>query len=300
MEEGQIPEIGEQPAQTGPLEQPKGEKPGPEEQPAKGKTEPPAGPELENVNLVDLIEQPAWKTILIGLVKSEKMDPWDIDIVDLANKYWEKIQNMQRADLRIPANAILASAILLKLKARTIRLSSLDEDEEETKEVSREELAMIEESLPELKGQRQFREGKISLDELVVSIEKILEKTKQRKSILREKDLPEFKFFLNEENIDGKIENVFAKIRERADSQGLVAFTALLDERTPMAMINCFVPLLFLVNQGKVNAWQDEWFGEIFISLIEGGEENREREGPGKGESREEKEPEGKKGRAKK
>ncbi len=230
--------------------------------------QPPAETTPEKVDLIDLIEQPAWKTILIDLVKSEKMNPWDIVIVDLANKYWEKIQGMQKADLRIPANAILASAILLKLKARTIKLSSVEEEEEETKEISQEELAMIEESLPELKGQRQFREGKISLDELVLSIEKILEKTKHKQSILRQKEIPEFNFFLEEENIEQKIEAVYNKIKERADSQNLVAFTALLDEKTPLAMVNCFIPLLFLVNRGKVNAWQDTWFGEIFISIL--------------------------------
>ncbi|MEK6820785.1 MAG: hypothetical protein AABY11_00095, partial [archaeon] len=35
-------------------------------------------------DLVGLIDQPAWKTILISLVKNEKMDPWNIDVKDLA------------------------------------------------------------------------------------------------------------------------------------------------------------------------------------------------------------------------
>jgi segregation and condensation protein A len=247
--------------------------------------------EQGQVNLVDLIEQPAWKTILIDLVKSNKMDPWDIDIVDLANNYWLKIQNMQRGDLRIPANAILAAAILLKLKARTIKLSKIDEEEEETKEISKEELALIEESIPQLSGQRQFREGKISLDELVLSIENILIKTKSRQSILRQKEIPEFKFFVGEGNIDQKIDAVFKKISERADSQGLVMFTALLDEKTPLEMVNCFIPLLFLVNKGKVNAWQEEWFGEIFISLMKEAEESKEKA------EKEELEKKGKKGK---
>ena len=73
---------------------------------------------LESINLIDLVDQPAWKTILIDLVKSEKMNPWEIDLVDLANKYYQKILAMEKTDLKLPANAILASAILLKFKAR--------------------------------------------------------------------------------------------------------------------------------------------------------------------------------------
>jgi len=223
----------------------------------------------EKEYLVDLIDQPAWKTILIGLVKGNKMDPWNIDIVELADLYWQKIQQLERQDLRVPANAILASAILLKMKARTIKLSSVqEEEEEEKKHISQEELLMIEDALPELKGQRQSREGSISLDELVGSIGEILEKTKSRKSILHEKDLPEFNITFNKDNDAQSIERVFEKIKQRADSQGLVMFTQLLDEKTVLEMVNNFMPLLFLVNKGRVNAWQEEWFGEIFISIV--------------------------------
>ena len=227
----------------------------------------PEGQEKEY--LVDLIDQPAWKSILIELVKSNKMDPWNINVVELANLYWQKIQLLERQDLRVPANAILASAIMLKLKARTIKISSVEEEDEETKEISREELAMIEETIPELRGQRQFREGKISLDELVESIGEILEKTKYKKSILRDKEIPEFSLEFNKEKAAEQVDKVLAKIKEKVDSQGLVSFTDLLEEQTPLAMVYCFVPLLFLVNSGKVNAWQEEWFGEIFISLME-------------------------------
>lgn len=235
----------------------------------------PEGKEKEY--LVDLIDQPAWKTILIELVKSNKMDPWNIDVVELANLYWQKIQQLERQDLRVPANAILASAILLKLKARTIKLSSVEEEEdEERREISKEELKMIEETIPKLRGQRQFREGRISLDELVESIGEILEKTKQKKSILRDKELPEFNLEFSKEKAAEQVDKVFKRIKEKADSQGLVTFSALLEERTPIAMVYCFVPLLFLVNNGKVNAWQEEFFGEIFISLIKQDSEEKE------------------------
>jgi segregation and condensation protein A len=235
----------------------------------------------EKQYLVDLIDQPAWKSILIELVKGNKMDPWNIDVVELANLYWQKIQLLEKQDLRVPANAILASAILLKLKARTIKLSSVEEEEEtEAKEISREELAMIEETIPELRGQRQFREGRISLDELVNSIGEILEKTKQKKNILHDKQIPEFNLEFNKGGAAEQVDKVLARINELADSQGLVMFSALLEDKTPIGMVNCFVPVLFLTNSGKINAWQEEWFGEIFISLMK---ENAGSQAEGKG-----------------
>jgi len=230
----------------------------------------------ETVNLVDLIDQPAWKTILLELVKTEKMDPWGIDICDLADKYLFKINQLGQSNLKVPANAILASAILLKMKARAIKLRGIDDDEDATKELSEEDIRMLEESIPELKGTRQFRQGKVSLDELVEGIADVLNKTRKKQSnVLRSKELPEFNVLVDEEGIEEKIGLVEKKISEMADSQGLVLFSQLLDEKTPIAMVNIFLPLLFLVNRGKVNAWQDQWFGEIMIALLEKGNEKK-------------------------
>jgi len=233
----------------------------------------------ESVDLVDLIHQPAWKTILVDLVKREKMDPWDIDVADLADKYLEKINQLEKKDLRIPANAFLACAILLKMKARSLKISSLEEWEEEWAadgKVSEQEKMFFDESaIPELRSSFRAREGKVSLDQLVLGIESILEKTKKTAYKDRDKELPKFDIPYNLNNIDEKIDDVFKKISERVDSQGLVLFSALLDEKNPLEMINTFVPVLFLMNKGKIVAWQEQFFGEIFISLKS--EEKKER-----------------------
>ncbi len=219
-------------------------------------------------DLVDLIDQPAWKSILLELVKTEQMDPWDIDICALADKFLEKVGQLEHANLKVPANAILASAILLKMKARALKLRGID-DEEVTEELSQEDIQMLEDSIPELKGVRRFREGKVSLDELVEGIADVLNKTKHKQnSILRSKEIPEFNVLVGEGSIEERVSDIEQRISERADSQGLVTFSQLLNEQTPVEMVYVFIPLLFLMNKGKINAWQEEWFGEIFISIV--------------------------------
>ena len=225
----------------------------------------------ENVNLVDLIDQPAWKSILLDLVKSEKMDPWAIDVGELADKYLAKINLLEKADLRLPANAILASAILLKFKAKSLRLTSLEEKEPE---VTPEEIARMNALIPDLSSVRRGREGRVSLDELVNSIESIIEKTKTKEAKRIFRQVPVFQLPFTEENLEEKIDLIFAKINERMDSQGLVIFSTLLDTNTSEERVNTFVPILFLVNKNKINAWQEEFFGEIFISLRVNGNEN--------------------------
>lgn len=220
--------------------------------------------EAETINLVDLIDQPAWKTILLDLVKTEKMDLWAIDIGELADKYLKKINQLEKTDLRLPANAILASAILLRFKAKSLRITSLEEKEEE---ISPEEIARMNAMVPDLTSVRRGKEGKVSLDELVNSIESIIEKTKTKEAKRIFSEVPVFQLPFTEENMEERINLVFAKINERVDSQGLLMFSALLDKNTSEERVNTFVPMLFLVNKGKINVWQEDFFGEIFISL---------------------------------
>ncbi len=220
---------------------------------------------LGNVNLVSLIDMPEWKTILLDLVNSEKMDPWDINISFLAETYLHKINSMERVDLRIPANAILASAILLRAKSKLLKISSLEE-EDETKNGTDK---IIEEFIPELKNPATLREGKISLDELVNAIEAIVEQTKSKKNKLRE--MPELKFQVPivTENINEKMEKVLSQIKQKADSEGMVLFSALIEKNSSSHLIDTFIPILFLNNEEKINVWQEDWFGEIFIYLLE-------------------------------
>ena len=79
--------------------------------------------DYSKMDLVDLIDQPAWKTILLNLVETEKMDPWNINVVVLCEKYLNKINELEGNNLRVPANAILACAILVKTKSKYLKLS---------------------------------------------------------------------------------------------------------------------------------------------------------------------------------
>ena len=229
-------------------------------------------PELsaETVDLVELIHVPEWKSILVELVKSEKMDPWNIDLIGLANQYAAKIASLTETNLRIPANAILALSILLKFKSKKLRISSIEELDElqtELSALSPAEKRLFESMVPELQNPRALREGGVSLDSLVEAIEELISKSK-RKSLLGHSSpfsaLPAFSL----ENIEEKLDGVFQKIRQNADGEGLALFSQLLNgDRSPTAVLDVFIPVLFLANQQKVSAWQDDWMGEIFISL---------------------------------
>lgn len=220
-------------------------------------------------DLVGLIEQPAWKTILITLVKSERMDPWNIDVKVLAEKYLQKIRSLNSTDLRLPANAILASAILLKFKARTLRLPSLEEEEELRIKSLMTEEELLGGMMPELISPSLVREGKVSLDQLVQSIEEILDKTKSK--VLRERDgreRPVFNLPFAGLNMETKMKEVLDLARTHADETGLARFSMMVRGKETNDVVESFLALLFLINQNQVSAWQEVLFGEILVNVF--------------------------------
>ena len=96
---------------------------------------------------------------------------------------------------------------------------------------------------------------------------------KESEKLVIDLDLQPFTVAVGRNNIiEDKMGEVLSKIREKMDSQNLVLFDALLNESNPVEMINTFLPVLFLMSQGKLIAWQNEFFGEIFIQLLENAE----------------------------
>jgi len=222
--------------------------------------------DYSKMDLVDLIDQPAWKTILLDLVETEKMNPWDIDVVELTVKYIKKINDLSGHNLRVPANAILACAILVKTKSKYLRLSSLD-DVEKDAALTPEQRAMMFREVPDLMSNRVAREGRITLDELVSNIEGIIQRTTPKKSGAR--NIPRMEINFDSSSIEEKMQEVFDLIKTKVDSQGIVLFNDLLSERENLdVLVETFLPVLFLMNNGKIIAYQNEFFGEIFVKLI--------------------------------
>lgn len=234
----------------------------------------PTDPVRANVDLVNIVHMPEWKSLLIDLVKSNQMDPWGIDIIDLAEKYLKKVKELEGLNLRVPANCMLACAILLHLKAKKMVILPFEEEEELVNEANAayKQERLFDDFIPELKNPRMMREGRVSLDELVSAIENLLDNQKKYGNRFGKRlgggDVA-FHIPFSETDMQERQEKVYNKILQHKDSTGLCLFSHMTKELTPVEKIFHFVPLLFLANKGKVTAWQEEFWGEIFIAVNE-------------------------------
>ncbi|MFH1307093.1 MAG: segregation/condensation protein A [Candidatus Micrarchaeota archaeon] len=232
--------------------------------------------EKKEHNLEKIIQMDTWREILYDMVAKREINPWDIDVVVVAGKYLGRIKEMQMDDLRIPANLILAAAILLRFKSDMINL------DEPAQMVLDDFDSVGEGEIPQLELRARIPpKRRVTLDELVDAVENVFEEQKKHmerveKRAAMKTEIAPLEIKMNEFNIEHGINSVLEKIKTRLDREGLVTFSNLLDNRNRVEIIYTFIPLLFLAQEGKVHLRQDPFFGEIFINL-NGKEEKKEK-----------------------
>ena len=81
--------------------------------------------------------------ILVDMAKSGKIDPWNIDIVDVTDKYLAHMVDMKSQNLRVTGRTFLFAAILLKLKSNVLEGIDITSFESQEPEIQYDEDGFI-------------------------------------------------------------------------------------------------------------------------------------------------------------
>ena len=68
----------------------------------------------------EVYEQADGIAILVQMAKSGKIDPWNVDIVDITDKYLAHLFQLKSQNLRLTGRTLLFAAILLRLKSNVL------------------------------------------------------------------------------------------------------------------------------------------------------------------------------------
>lgn len=227
-----------------------------------------------------------WQNIIYDLVKSEGMNPWDIDVSLISHKFLEMLKKLKEMDFRISGKVVLASAILLKLKSNRLLeeditaldslISSIDDPSELLDELPLEypeNTEKKEKEKPKLMPRTpQPRKRKVSVYDLVQALEKALE-VENRRPVYVE---PKVKVKAPENVIDitEVIKDVYQKVETYYETNGQekpqrLTFSQLVPSDSKEDKVFTFIPLLHLENQQRVGMKQKIHFGEIYINLLQ-------------------------------
>ncbi len=221
------------------------------------------------LNLEKMCSVPTWKEVLYDLVLSEKLDPWNIDVVFITEEYLARIKELKQLDLRLSANLVLAASILLKYKSDALKIEiapqpTLDDFSGDFGEVAAIGQLELSDRIP---PKRQ-----VTLEELMGALEDAFEFEKKRiekKSHIQTKlDVPSYNIVLPEFDIEEEMGNVMKKIEAMKDKDGFVLFSSMIEGAEPIKTIYLLLPTLHLAQQQKIGLIQEKFFGDIILYRI--------------------------------
>ncbi len=220
----------------------------------------------------------SWQAIIYDLINTEQLDPWDIDLCLLANRFLERVKVLEEANFFVSSKVLLATSLLLRIKSEILLnryLPSLDDilfGKQEEKKYHQERIE-LEDDVPELVPRTPLpRIRKVSLQELMSALGKAIktENRRIRRVIIDKQRAFETGIALPKRSIDIKsqINSLYNKLKELFSKNKMekVTFSSFSGESVEDKLAH-FVPLLYLDYQHKILAEQENAFEEIWVWL---------------------------------
>ena len=228
--------------------------------------------------------------LLLHLIEKNKVDIYDIPIVEITNQYMEYIRQMQREDLNVMSEFLVMAATLLDIKCKMLLPKEVKEDGEE--EDPRQELV---EQLLQYKMYKymsyELRDRQVDADLILYKNPKIPEEVLEYvvpvdlDLLLGDLTMVQLKKVFQEvmrrqtDKVDpvrskfGKIEKEEVSLSDKmvyleqyAMTHPHFSFRSLLEAQCgKMEIIVTFLAVLELMKMGKITIYQDKIFDDIRI-----------------------------------
>jgi segregation and condensation protein A len=223
------------------------------------------GVEGEAELIPDVLEEPI--EILVNLAKSGEIDPWNIDIVEVTDKFLRQVEELEKMDLRMSGRTLLYAAVLLRMKSNV--LVEVDAPEEVIDDEF-SDFVVSDYPVPALPLRRSSRRP-VTLEELLSELKKaeLIEKRRferfENKKEERRSTVEEVLSIAHEEDIENRVARMRDMLGGLFKKQSDIRFSDLAQPLDRTGKVMAYLALLFLATRKEIWLEQEELFGELFI-----------------------------------
>ncbi len=235
--------------------------------------------------------------ILVNMARQGKIDPWNVDIVEVTDKYLAHLFQSKAQNLRLTGRTLLFAAILLKLKSNIlegINISDFETQEQNDLEYNDDPLEYsenseyiptnnvisIDEVLQRRTSVRLNHNRVVTLRDLIRQLEfyemldkkqalkNAHERAKRRVQNYARLSPEDIINLAHDEYIENGVQRLKANLEEILNRQDRIE----LNELTLLGMdrINAYVSLLFLTAESDYDLVQDEFYSDLYVIKREG------------------------------
>lgn len=241
--------------------------------------------------------------ILVKMAEKGEIDPKNVDIIDVTDKFLRTIATTPKESLRLSGKVIFHAAVLLRLKAEALLSEAnttlnpvvddfLDFDDNggpilydsAKQEVGRQLTFKDLEGAIVRRAKRKHqpvRERKVTLEQLIEALKEAekLEKVrheKKPKAIIdlsgyhEVHDVDDILDLAHDEDIEDTIQRIEQWISVNLDfGQNIELFDLVKRFSAKQDWVEAFLAALFLSNAGKIDLEQEEFYGPLYLKLCQ-------------------------------
>jgi len=218
--------------------------------------------------------------LLISLAERGEIDPWDVQVIDVVDRFLSRLIVSDRRDLYDSGQALLYASMLVLLKANSLSdiqtaYEQADPNEElEELEIGSDSLRLptdFDKRLRRLPVALPPKARKITLEELIAQIEAIAEIVDRKPSkpskrpiqgkVARRAAMKAIAELAHKENLSEMVAEIESYFLIHPDQEiEISALAEVFNDR-----VGVFWGLLLMSSQSKVELFQEEFYGKIHI-----------------------------------
>lgn len=221
---------------------------------------------------------------IFELVIEHALDPWNIDLVEFAKMYHEKIKESEDIDFITAGRIILMAWAILHIQSENLRIKAEPQEPQPEEDLSIDLFSTPEEmdytnivlnaqELPIQPLALHPSSRPVTLMELVNAFDEARVEAERRLHLeeIRKENVQKFQSIrpikVHEESIEKDISELWPKIEQK---KGRFTFSSLLNGcRSKSLIVGMFVALLHLAKMNRIRIWQDKIpYGEIYIEVL--------------------------------
>lgn len=240
---------------------------------------------LQKSNAKDGIE------ILVNMAKHNELDPWNVNIVEVTDKYLHHLVELKQNNLRLTGRTLLFAAILLRLKSDILEgidplmlepeaIAEFEEDYDDPdwgmeQLAGRANIISIDEALERRTSVKLNRKRVVTLKDLIKQLE-FYEELERKRSLrnAHERAKRRVRSYANltaddiinlahDEYIEDSVKKLFGILERLFESHEKVELQEL--QVLGMDKISTYIALLFLSADGRVDLVQDEFYSDLYV-----------------------------------
>lgn len=236
--------------------------------------------------------------ILVDMAKQGKIDPWNIDILDVTEKYLQRMIELKSLNLRVASRTLLFASILCRLQSNVLAGLTLEDFKDEPQDdviydddgfiveypedqefIPTSNVVSFDEALQRRTSIRLNRNRVVTLKDLIKQLE-FYEKLEKRASIRNaheraKRHVRNYSRLTPEEIVsmahEEYIEESVLKLKDNLEQIFSRVEKIELNELTMLGMdkISAYIALLFLSRDTDYELEQDEFYSDLYV--VKGG-----------------------------